>query len=83
MGMSLTCAVEEARLGEDDEGARVARQNAAEEDVTQLPAGRHDDGGPEQREWMISRAEKDNIDPQMSQWYHFCHECFAWANMRM
>ena len=45
---SLTCAVEEARLGEDDEGARVAGENAAEEDVTQLPAGRHDDRGPEE-----------------------------------
>ena len=48
MGMTLTCAVEEARLGENDEGARVAGENAAEEDVTQLPAGRHDDGGPEE-----------------------------------
>ena len=46
MGMGLTRAVEEAGLGEDDEGAGVARQDAAEEDVAQLPARRHDDGGP-------------------------------------
>ena len=39
----LTCAVEEAGLGEDDEGAGVAREDAAEEDITQLPPGRHDD----------------------------------------
>ena len=46
MGMGLTRAVEEAGLGEDDEGAGVARQDAAEEDVAQLPARSHDDGGP-------------------------------------
>ena len=46
MGMGLTRAVEEAGLGEDDEGAGVARQDATEEDVAQLPARRHDDGGP-------------------------------------
>ena len=43
----LTRAVEEAGLGEDDEGAGVAGQDAAEEDVTQLPPGRHDYRGPE------------------------------------
>ena len=46
MGMSLTRAVKEAGFGEDDEGAGVARQDAAQEDVTQLSARRHDDGGP-------------------------------------
>ena len=57
MGMGLTRAVEEAGLGEDDEGAGVARQDAAEEDVAQLPARRHDDGGPVRK--RIGKSSQD------------------------
>ena len=52
MGMTLTCAVEEARLGENDEGACVAGEDAAEEDVTQLPAGGLHDRAPEKGDEM-------------------------------
>lgn len=62
MGMGLTRAVEEAGLGEDDEGAGVARQDAAEEDVAQLPARSHDDGGPvKKRMGKSSKASKVDL----------------------